>query len=168
VSRVALALVGAAPPASLDAWLGVQDGQAPAPSGKLAGDRDRADGGAFAPGVQPAPALMQPAVARLGPFSDHGGLSVLSGPELPAGPIGFAVVPGRLDQQPPGMGVTGLGDRALDTLGAAGLLGWDQPEIGADPGAGEAPPVADLDRQSEPGQDPDPAQAAQPADQRRP
>jgi hypothetical protein len=47
---------------------------------------------------------MEPAVAHLGAFSDQCGLVVLSGAECPAGPIGSAVVPGRLDQQPSGVG----------------------------------------------------------------
>jgi hypothetical protein len=83
------------------------------------------------PGVQPTPALIEPAVATLGPFSDHRGLASLAGMQGPAGSIGLAVVPGCLDQQPAGMAVTGLGDRPLDALGAAGVLGWDQPKIGA-------------------------------------
>ena len=144
------------PTGQLGGWLGVQDGQAPAPSGKLAGDRDHADRGALGSSVQPTPALVEPAVATLGPLPDHGGLTGLAALQLPAGPIRLAVMPGRLDQQPSGMAVAGLGDRPLDALETAGALGGDQPEIGADGGAGEALPVADLDRQPERGQDPDP------------
>src|SRR6266487_391986 len=51
---------------------GVHDGQAPAPPGKLTGDRDGADGGPLAAGVQAAPALVEPLVATLGPLSDRG------------------------------------------------------------------------------------------------
>src|SRR4029453_6700103 len=120
------------PPASSPAGSGVQDGQAPAPSGKLAGDRDHADRRALAPSVQPTPALVEPAVATLGPLPDHSGLTGLAALQLPAQPIWLAVMPGSLDQQPSGMAVAGLGDRPLDALGAAGVLGWDQPEIGAD------------------------------------
>jgi hypothetical protein len=62
---------------------------------------------------------VESAVAAVGAFSDHRTLAGVAGPELLAGPIGFAVMPGRLDQQPSGMGVAGLGDRPLDTLAAA-------------------------------------------------
>jgi hypothetical protein len=77
-------------------------------------------------------------------------------------------MPGRLDQQPAGMAVAGLGDRALATSPATGLLTGHQAEPGPDRGAGEAMPVGDLHGQPNPGQHPDPAQTAQPTDQRRP
>src|SRR5512133_777762 len=79
VSRVAPRAGGCRPPASSNAWLAVQNGEAPAPSGQLAGDRDHADRGALAPSVQPAPALLQPAVAAVGAFPDGGGLAGLAG-----------------------------------------------------------------------------------------
>ncbi len=44
-------------------------------------------------------------VAALGPLSDHGGLAGLAGKQRPAGPVGLAVMPGRLHQQPAGVGV---------------------------------------------------------------
>ena len=47
-----------------------------------------------------------------------------------------------------------------------GVLGGDQADEGADGVAGEPVPVADLDREREPGQGADPAQAPQPAHQR--
>ena len=81
--------------------------------------------------------------------------------------VGGAVVPGGLDQQPAGVGVAGLGDRALDPgLAPEECSRGHQPDEGADGGAGEPVPVADLDRQREPGQRRDPAQAAQPAHDR--
>ena len=46
----------------------------------------------------------------------------LGGAQLPAEPIAAAVMPGRLDQQPAGVGVTGLGDRSLLAVLAAGGL----------------------------------------------
>ena len=76
---------------AVGAGSGLQDGQAPAPSGKLAGDRDHADGGALAAGVQPIPALVRAAVAALGPFPDRGGLARLTDLQGPAGSIGLAV-----------------------------------------------------------------------------
>jgi hypothetical protein len=42
------------------------------------------------------------------------------GDNLARRPQRLLVVPGRLDQQPPGMGVAGLGDRALAAAGAVG------------------------------------------------
>ncbi len=64
--------------------------------------------------------------------------------------------------QPAGVGVAGLGDRALMTSFAAGVLGRDQPEERPDRGAGEPVPVPDLDREPERGQRRDTAQALQP------
>ena len=70
--------------------------------------------------------------------------------------------------QPSGMAVAGLGDRTLGAAAAAGLLAGHQAQPSAEGGPGEAMPVADLHRQAEAGQHPDPTQAAQPAHQRRP
>jgi hypothetical protein len=39
-------------------------------------------------------------------------------------------VPGRLDQQPPDVAVTDLGDRPLPALLAGGALGWYEPDEG--------------------------------------
>jgi hypothetical protein len=77
---------------------GVHDRQAPAPSGELAGDGHDADGGALAAAIKPAPALVQPAVAALGSFPDHGRLASLAALQLSAGTIRLAVVPGALDR----------------------------------------------------------------------
>ena len=90
---------------------------------------------------------------RQGPAVEHG----------PAGCVAGLVVPRRLDQQPAGVAVPGLGDPALGAFVAAGVLGGHQPEVGADARAAQAVPVADLDREGEPGQGGDPAQAAQPS-----
>ena len=47
------------------------------------------------------------------------------------------------------MAVAGLGDGAEPAVAAGGVLGGDQAEVGADAVAGEAMPVADLDRERE-------------------
>ncbi len=62
-----------------------------------------------------------------------------------AGRVAGAVVPGGFDQQAAGVGVAGLGDRALHPGRAGGVLGRDQADERADAVAGEAVPVADLD-----------------------
>ena len=77
-------------------------------------------------------------------------------------------MPGRLDQQPAGMAVAGLGARVLAATAATGLLAGHQAQPGPEGGPGEALPVTDLHRQPEPGQHPDPTQAAQPGDHWRP
>ena len=43
----------------------VEDGQGPAPTGQLTGDRDRGDGGPLVPGHEPGPLTVQPAVPRI-------------------------------------------------------------------------------------------------------
>ena len=45
------------------------------------------------------------------------------------------------------MTVPGLGDAALGTRSSGGVFGRDQAQVGTDRGAGEAVPVADLDRE---------------------
>ena len=94
------------------------------------------------------------------------GALVPTGPHGEPGTVGLAVVPGRLDQQPAGVGVPGLGDRALGALPAGGGLGGHQPEVGTDGGSGEPMPVTDLDGQPEPGQRGHPTQTTQPAHHR--
>ena len=75
----------------------------------------------------------------------------------------MAVVIGGLDQQPPGVGGAGLGDRPQPALRAAGVLRGDDPEVGGElVGMIEALPLADLGAQPERGERVDPAQAPQP------
>ena len=107
-------------------------------------------------------------VAAVGAFSDRGGLAGVAGSELLAGPVGFAVVPGRLDQQLASVAVAGLGDRPLAAPAAAGLLAGHQAQPGPDGGPGEALPIPNLHRQPEGGEHSDPTQAAQPGNHRRP
>jgi len=91
--------------------------------------------------------LVQTPVAGLGALAHHGGLRVgPPGPD-PAGSQRASVVPGGLNQQPTGVAIAGLGDRALGAPAAGGVLGGHQPEVGADSGAGEPAPVGHLDTQ---------------------
>lgn len=108
------------------------------------------------------PALMQAPVscmpAHLGSF----GRQFPSGPHEPGGSqVGPAVMPGRFNQQPAGVGVAGLGDRAAGPGRPGGLLGRDQTKIGADAGSSEPVPVPDLHGQPERGQGGNAPQAAQ-------
>src|SRR6185295_933705 len=93
---------------------------------------------------------MQALVAGMGAGTGRGRGLIPPVPKYRSGPVGAAVVPGGFNQQPPHVGVTGLGDRALRPAGPGGILAGNQPQIGADARAGEAVPVADLDRQREP------------------
>jgi len=70
------------------------------------------------------------------------------------------VVPGCIDQKPAGVGVAGLGDRPRDRLCPEECALGTSPEVGADAGAGEPVPVADLDGQRERGQGGDATQDA--------
>ena len=54
------------------------------------------------------------------------GWPVLAAAQLHAGPVGRAVMPGRLDQQPAGVPVAGLGDRPLRAGPTGGGLGGHQ------------------------------------------
>ena len=121
----------------------VHDGEAPAPSGELAGDRDAADGGALVARVKGDPALMEAAVGTLGTLAHCCWLAFAAADQLAAGPVGAAVMPGGLDQQSARVRVAGLGDRALAAALARGVFAWYQSEVGADRGAVEALPVAD-------------------------
>ena len=74
------------------------------------------------------------------------------------------MVPGCFDQQPSHVGVADFGDRSLDPRGSRGVFAGHQSDVGADRGAGEPRPVADLHRQRQAGERGDTAQAAQPID----
>ena len=88
-------------------------GQRPAPAGQLAGDGDVGDHGPLLAVGEADPALVQPVVARLRPRDRGRGRQLPAAPQHRGRPVRLAVVPGRLDQQPAGVGVAGLGDRAL-------------------------------------------------------
>ncbi len=59
------------------------------------------------------------------------------------------------------MGVAGLGDRPLNARRPRGMLAGHQTDEGTDGAAGEPVPVADLDRECEPGQGADPTQTSE-------
>jgi hypothetical protein len=84
---------------------------------------------------------------------------------LVAGVSAGAVVPGSVDEEFADVGVAGLGDRALDAGLPGGVLREDQADERADGVTAAPAPVADIDRQREPGQRGDTAQASQPAGQ---
>ncbi len=117
------------------AHLLIHHGQGPAPPGQLPCDSHVSDRGARLPFKHPHPAVVQSAVAGIaaGPSRSRGQVPAV--PHDLADAVCPAVVPGCVDQQPPGMGVTG-----------------------------EAVPVPDLHCQPEAGQCGDPAQAPQPVD----
>src|SRR5262249_54516438 len=66
---------------------------------------------------------------------DRLGLLLLPQQQLAADPSREAVGPGRLDQQPAGRAVAGLGEAAAFDAGTTRMLGWHQPEIGPSAGA---------------------------------
>ena len=95
----------------------------PAVAGELAGDRDSDDPVGFAAGVfELAPACVEPALRAPGDVDDLGCLSALAALERLADHRAASVVVGRLDQQPPRVGGTGLGDRPEPALLTGGVL----------------------------------------------
>lgn len=112
------------------------------------------------------PAVMQPVVPLMAAGPRRRRRLVPAGPHRQAGPVRRAVVPRGLHQQPAGVGVPGFGDRPLGAVPAGGMLGGQEPQLGADGVTGEPVPVADLHGQPEPGQGGHPPQATQPAHHR--
>src|SRR5699024_8410578 len=103
----------------------------PAPACQFAGDGHVGDGGAFAAFEVADPAVVQAPVALITADPGGCGCQVPPGPHPGPDPVGRAVVPGCLDEQSAGMGIAGLGDRALGPGGSGGVLTGDQPEVGA-------------------------------------
>ena len=98
-------------------------GDLPAVGGELAGDRDGDDPAGFAAGVfELAPAGVEPALRMPGDVDDLGCLPALAALERFTDRGAAAVVVGRLDQQPAGVGGAGLGDRPEPALSAGGVL----------------------------------------------
>ena len=110
----------------------LQGGQGPAPAGELAGDGGVGHGVLLAPCGVPGPLVVQPLVAGVATDAGRGGGLVPAGLEDLAYLVLRLVVPGGLDQEPAGVGVPGLGDRALPAGLTGGVLGGDEPEVGAD------------------------------------
>src|ERR1700674_3033628 len=98
-------------------------GDLPAVAGEFAGDRDGDDPIRFAAGVfELAPAGVEPTLRAPGDVDDLGCLSALATLERFTDRGTAAVVVGRLDHQPPGVGGAGLGDRPEPALSAGGVL----------------------------------------------
>ena len=98
-------------------------GDLPAVAGELAGDRDGDDPVGFAPCVfELAPARVEPSLRAPGDVDDLRCLPALAALERFADHGPAAVVVGRLDQQPAGVGGAGLGDRPESALAAGGVL----------------------------------------------
>ena len=70
-----------------------------------------------------------------------------------------------LRQQSAGMSIAGLGNRSAPPRRPGGMLGRDQPEVGADTGTSEPVPAADFHSQTESGQSGNSPHAGQALDQ---
>jgi len=121
--------------------------QRPAPAGELAGDSDVGDHWPLAAFGEAGPARVQAAVTALSGVAAgtcRGRCKVPPGPHHRTWSVTRPMVPGRLDEQPPDVDVTGLGDLALNPRHAGGGLGGHQPHERADGVAGEPMPATDL------------------------
>src|SRR5262245_813803 len=105
-------------------------GDGPNEACQLAGDRGRDDSGRLAGARELAVACAQPQLRFPGDLADRPGLLLLSEPQLAAHPGREAVGPGRLDQQPAGGAVAGLGEAAAFDTCTARMLRGHRPEIG--------------------------------------
>ncbi len=122
-------------------------GKRPAPAGQFPGDGGVGHHGTLLAGLEVLPPSVRPPVCCLtaSPCRRAGGVPTAT--QIGAGAIGLAVMPGRLDQQPVGMAVAGLGDGALRAGGAREILRRDETEVGADRTTGRPVPIPDLDRE---------------------
>src|SRR5947209_14543153 len=84
----------------------------------------------FATAGHPLPALVEALLAAPGALDHDGVLAALAAGELVADLRPPARVPGRLDQQPTHMAVADLGDRALPSLLARGVLAGHEADEG--------------------------------------
>src|SRR5258708_9406865 len=105
-------------------------GDGPDKAGQLPCDRGRDNIGRFAAAGELAIARTQPQLRFPGDLADRLGLLLLPQQQLTADPGRETVTPGRLDQQPTGRAVAGLGEAAAFDTGTARMLGRHQPEIG--------------------------------------
>lgn len=130
----------------------VHDRQRPAPTGQLTSNRDVGHHRSLASFEETHPPAMQSAVALIPTSTSSSGGSVPPRPHHRTHVIPGPVVPRRLDEQPPDMGVPGLGDRSLRPRGTRRVLRRYQPDERTNCVAGEPVPITDLHRQREPGQ----------------
>jgi hypothetical protein len=105
-------------------------GDGPDEADQFTGNRSSDDIGRLAGAGELATARAQPQLRFPGDFADRLGLLVLPEHQLAADPGREAVGLGRLDQQPAGRAVAGLGEAAAFDARTARMLGWHQPEIG--------------------------------------
>ncbi len=82
-----------------------------------------------------------PALSGVAAGTCRGRCKVPPGPHHRTWSVTRPMVPGRLDEQPPDVDVTGLGDLALNPRHAGGGLGGHQPHERADGVAGEPMPA---------------------------
>src|SRR5215470_8788371 len=94
-------------------------GDGPDKACQLTGDRGRDDIGRLAGAGEFAIARAQPKLRLPGDLADRSGLRLLPQPQLAADPGRETVTPGRLDQQPPGRAIAGLGEAAAFDAGTA-------------------------------------------------
>ena len=120
VSRMLLAPARRAPRGVRLSASVLHDGKAPAPAGQLAGHGHGGHRGALAATIEAAPAAVQTAFGGDGAFAHQGALAFAAASEFTAGSRLATMVPGRFDQQAPGMTVAGLGDRPLTATLAGG------------------------------------------------
>ena len=80
----------------------VENGQGPAPAGQLAGDGGVGHDRAFLAGVETDPTLVQTVVGLLAAVARGRIGRVLTAAQIGADPVGWAMMPGSLDQQPAG------------------------------------------------------------------
>src|SRR5215472_14801748 len=120
----------------------------PHEAGQLAGDRGGDDIGGLAAARELAIARAQSELCLPGDLADRLGLRLLPEQQLAADPGRKTVAPGRLDQQPAGRAVAGLGEAATSDAGAARMLAGHQSEIGHQlPRIGKAREVAQFGNQ---------------------
>jgi hypothetical protein len=105
-------------------------GDCPNKAGQLAGDRGSDDIGRLAGAGELAVAGTEPKLRLPGDLTDRSGLRLLPQLQLAADLGRETVTPGRLDQQPAGRAIAGLGEAAAFDARTARMLGWHQPEIG--------------------------------------
>src|SRR5438034_6094046 len=104
-------------------------GDGPHEARQFTGDRGSDDIGRLAGAGELAIARAQPKLRLPGNLADRLGLLLLPEQQLTADPGREAVTPGRLDQQPAGGAVAGLGEAAAFDARTARMLGRHQPEI---------------------------------------
>src|SRR5216683_2355812 len=124
---------------------GDMPGDGPDKACQFTGNRSGDNIGRLASAGELAIAGAQPQLRLPSDLADRLGLALLPEQQLAADPRREAVTPGRLDQQPAGGAVAGLGETAAFDARSARMLGGHQPKIGHQLARiGEAREVAQL------------------------